>query len=99
MTIPMPVPICRYDFAVGRLRPNASRSRRSPGPAQGPDHNTILRGTERAPLRPAARTGTLGEKMTDQPLTAEGTGLSPAARLEPNAIGVAQDTVIGMASS
>jgi amino acid transporter len=37
--------------------------------------------------------------MTDQPSTAEGTGLAPAARLEPNAIGVAQDTVIGMASS
>jgi hypothetical protein len=37
--------------------------------------------------------------MTDQPSTAEGTGLVPAARLEPNAIGVAQDTVIGMASS
>jgi amino acid transporter len=41
----------------------------------------------------------LGEQMTDQPSTAEGTGLAPAARLEPNAIGVAQDTVIGMASS
>ncbi len=37
--------------------------------------------------------------MTDQPSTAEGTGLAPAPRLEPNAIGVAQDTVIGMASS
>ena len=37
--------------------------------------------------------------MTDQPSTAESTGLVPAARLEPNAIGVAQDTVIGMASS
>src|SRR5690348_1915390 len=37
--------------------------------------------------------------MTDQPSTAQGTGLAPAARLEPNAIGVAQDTVIGMASS
>src|SRR5256714_8571201 len=37
--------------------------------------------------------------MTDQPSTVEGAGLAPAARLEPNAIGVAQDTVIGMASS
>src|SRR6267154_754012 len=37
--------------------------------------------------------------MADQPSTVEGTGLAPAARLEPNAIGVAQDTVIGMASS
>ena len=37
--------------------------------------------------------------MTEQPSAVEGTGLAPAARLEPNAIGVAQDTVIGMASS
>ena len=37
--------------------------------------------------------------MTDQPVIIEGTGLAPAARLEPDAIGVAQDTVIGMASS
>src|ERR1700719_1594789 len=37
--------------------------------------------------------------MADQPSTVEGTGLAPAARLEPDAIGVAQDTVIGMASS
>jgi amino acid transporter len=37
--------------------------------------------------------------MTDQPSTVEGAGLAPAARLEPDAIGVAQDTVIGMASS
>src|SRR2546430_7406204 len=37
--------------------------------------------------------------MGDPPSPAEGTGLAPAARLEPNAIGVAQDTVIGMASS
>ena len=37
--------------------------------------------------------------MTEQPSAVEGTGLAPAARLEPDAIGVAQDTVIGMASS
>ena len=38
--------------------------------------------------------------MTDQPATAlSGTSTSPASRLEPDAIGVAQDTVIGMASS
>ena len=37
--------------------------------------------------------------MTEQPSAVDGTGLAPAARLEPNAIGVAQDTVIGMASS
>jgi amino acid transporter len=39
--------------------------------------------------------------MTDHPsLTAvTGTGSAPAARLEPDAIGVAQDTVIGMATS
>src|ERR1035437_7483869 len=38
--------------------------------------------------------------MTDHSGTAvAGTGPAPAARLEPNAIGVAQDTVIGMASS
>jgi amino acid transporter len=37
--------------------------------------------------------------MTDRPSTIEGTRLAPAARLEPDAIGVAQDTVIGMASS
>jgi amino acid transporter len=37
--------------------------------------------------------------MAEQPSTVEGTGLAPAARLEPNAIGVVQDTVIGMASS
>src|SRR5579864_8005282 len=37
--------------------------------------------------------------MTDQPSTVAGTGLAPAARLEPDAIGVTQDVVIGMASS
>jgi len=38
--------------------------------------------------------------MTDQSATAvAGTAPAPPARLEPNAIGVAQDTVIGMASS
>src|SRR5450432_2802584 len=37
--------------------------------------------------------------MTEQSAVAVGTAPSPAARLEPNAIGVAQDTVIGMASS
>jgi amino acid transporter len=38
--------------------------------------------------------------MTDQSATAvAGSASAPAARLEPNAIGVAQDTVIGMASS
>jgi amino acid transporter len=38
--------------------------------------------------------------MTDHSAAAvAGTGSGPAARLEPNAIGVAQDTVIGMASS
>jgi amino acid transporter len=38
--------------------------------------------------------------MTDQSAAAvAGTARAPAARLEPNAIGVAQDTVIGMASS
>jgi amino acid transporter len=38
--------------------------------------------------------------MTDQSASAiTGTAPPPAARLEPNAIGVAQDTVIGMASS
>jgi amino acid transporter len=43
---------------------------------------------------------TTGEQMTDQSAAAvAGTAPTPAARLEPNAIGVAQDTVIGMASS
>jgi amino acid transporter len=37
--------------------------------------------------------------MTDSPTTTARHGLAPPARLEPNAIGVAQDTVIGMASS
>jgi amino acid transporter len=38
--------------------------------------------------------------MTEQsPATVAGTGPAPEARLEPNAIGVAQDVVIGMASS
>jgi amino acid transporter len=38
--------------------------------------------------------------MTEQsPATVAGTGPAPGARLEPNAIGVAQDVVIGMASS
>jgi hypothetical protein len=37
--------------------------------------------------------------MTDQSATAMGTVPAPPARLEPDAIGVAQDTVIGMASS
>jgi amino acid transporter len=37
--------------------------------------------------------------MTDRRATALGTEPVPAAKLEPDAIGVAQDTVIGMASS
>ncbi len=37
--------------------------------------------------------------MTEQSAVVAGPGRSPTARLEPNAIGVAQDTVIGMASS
>jgi len=38
--------------------------------------------------------------MPDRPsLTAGATGLAPPARLEPDAIGLAQDTVIGMASA
>jgi amino acid transporter len=38
--------------------------------------------------------------MTDRPVTAvPGTTPAPPARLEPNAIGVAQDTVIGLSSS
>ena len=37
--------------------------------------------------------------MTDQPAAVVGIPPAPPARLEPNAIGVAQDTVIGMASS
>src|SRR5215472_2713079 len=37
--------------------------------------------------------------MTDQSAAVAGAVPGPAARLEPNAIGVAQDTVIGMASS
>jgi len=37
--------------------------------------------------------------MTDKPVAVAGVGPAPTARLEPDAIGVAQDTVIGMASS
>ena len=38
--------------------------------------------------------------MTDRPVTAvPGTTQGPPARLEPNAIGAAQDTLIGMANS
>jgi amino acid transporter len=37
--------------------------------------------------------------MSEQPLAPVAGGLAPPARLEPDAIGVAQDTVIGMASS
>lgn len=38
--------------------------------------------------------------MTDQPVTdAPGTTQSPRARLEPDAIGAVQDTVMGMANS
>ena len=37
--------------------------------------------------------------MTDQSAALAGSTTAPAARLEPDAIGVAQDTVIGMASS
>src|SRR3984885_2735907 len=48
----------------------------------------------------ALRASTRGSLMTDRPATAiVGIPPQPAARLEPNAIGVAQDTVIGMASS
>src|SRR6202142_1720740 len=43
---------------------------------------------------------TRGSLMTERPAAAiVGIPPQPAARLEPNAIGVAQDTVIGMASS
>src|SRR5712672_2628427 len=46
------------------------------------------------------RASMIGSPMTDRPATAiVGIPPQPAARLEPNAIGVAQDTVIGMASS
>jgi len=37
--------------------------------------------------------------MSDSSAAVAGSSLAPAARLEPDAIGVAQDTVIGMASS
>jgi amino acid transporter len=37
--------------------------------------------------------------MAESPTTMAGTSLSPPSRLEPDAIGVAQDTVIGLASS
>ena len=37
--------------------------------------------------------------MTEQPAAVVGIPPAPPARLEPNAIGVAQDTVIGLASS
>src|SRR5580704_491795 len=58
----------------------------------------ITGGCERGDERP----GTTGALMTDQPLTAIPRAAQvPAipARLEPNAIGVAQDTIIGLASS
>jgi amino acid transporter len=51
----------------------------------------------RCPRPPSA-----GEQMTDRPVTAVDGGVGPVAvpgRLEPNAIGVAQDTAIGMAST
>jgi amino acid transporter len=37
--------------------------------------------------------------MAESPTTVTGTSLAPPSKLEPDAIGVAQDTVIGMASS
>src|SRR5580700_1410344 len=58
----------------------------------------ITGGCERGDKRP----GTTGAPMTDQPLTAiPRPAQVPAipARLEPDAIGVAQDTIIGLASS
>src|SRR5580704_14618922 len=49
---------------------------------------------------PEARNQARGEWVTDLPAaTAPGTAPVPVARLEPDAIGVSQDTVIGMASS
>jgi amino acid transporter len=57
-----------------------------------------MAGGERGDKRP----GTTGASMTDQPLTAiPRPAQVPAipARLEPDAIGVAQDTIIGLASS
>src|SRR5579863_1678345 len=97
----MPIPVCRYaryDFAVGRPRPHANRHRRTPGCAR-PQIAVHSPGHWATPFQPVTRTGTLGEQMTEQPSAVEGSGLAPAPRLEPNAIGVAQDTVIGMASS
>ena len=41
----------------------------------------------------------LGEQMTEPSAATTGIVPAPPARLEPDAIGVAQDTVIGMASS
>lgn len=49
---------------------------------------------------PKARHQARGEWVTDLPAaTAPGTAPVPVTRLEPDAIGVSQDTVIGMASS
>ncbi len=46
------------------------------------------------------RAGTMGEQMTTHQSAAAVAGTAPtAARLEPDAIGVAQDTLIGMATS
>jgi hypothetical protein len=45
------------------------------------------------------RPTTWGDQMTNQSAAAVNTVPAPPARLEPDAIGVAQDTVIGMASS
>jgi amino acid transporter len=50
--------------------------------------------------RDGPRAGLMGEQMTvDSAAVVAGTTPAPQARLEPNAIGVAQDTVIGMATS
>src|ERR1700683_1205386 len=46
-----------------------------------------------------SRAGTRGKQMTDQTAATLGTKRSPAARLEPDAIGGAQDTVLGVARS
>src|SRR6185437_5957208 len=107
--------IDRWLEPVGPALAAATLRRRRPSPGcrkptgTGPPHAPSTRafppGVERGlsvarASSGCARVGTMGDQMTTHQSAAAVAGTAPtAARLEPDAIGVAQDTVIGMATA
>ena len=88
----------RPPSAAGRSA--AVRTRRHEATAEVPCFRASRRGLSSSRHFTCRRAGLIGEQMTvDSAAKVAGTARAPEARLEPNAIGVAQDTVIGMATS